>query len=323
MSTKLWRKLGLLFSFVIAIGLASLMLGYTSYSLAQVMACLVYHQYNFAIIDVRLPRIIMGILCGTMFALSGSMLQSIFRNHLASSETLGINAASILFILLGVTLWGDKYTLIYSIFGTITGFSLTLFAAITQRKISQLRLIVIGVAMSALFRAASQFMLIQQDQKLVTYLAFINGTLYSATWQNIHAILYPAVILITLCFCLSQQLDLLSLSDEIAHNIGFNVTKWKLLLILLALILTAVAVAGVGSLGFIGLISPNISRLIFGYAHKYNLLGSALIGSGLAILADTIGRIILVPFEIPFGLIGIIISVPYFLYIMRTMPQEI
>lgn len=325
MNKNLWIKLAILLLLVTAIAFFSLMMGFSYYSAPEVISCLFYNQYNFAISDIRLPRLIMGVLCGTMFALSSSILQGIFRNRLASSETLGVNASSILFILFGVTLWNGSNTvqiLLYSIAGALAGFALTLFASISNHKISHLRLIVIGVAISALFRAGSQFMLIQQDQKLAGYLAFVNGTLYTTTWQSIKIIIYPAIILIIICFCWIKQLDVLLLSDEVAESIGFKVTKWKILTITLALMLTAVAVAGVGSLGFIGLISPNISRLIFGYSHKYNLLGTALIGSGLTILSDTIGRIILVPFEIPSGLIGIIIGVPYFLYIMRNMRHE-
>lgn len=319
-------KIALLSMFIIITAFASLMVGYTFYSLPFVISCILQKTYEFAINDVRLPRLVMAMLCGTMFAFSGSLLQCIFRNRLASSETLGINAASILFILLGITCFGDvgnESILIYSIIGALAGFSITLICSISKRNISNLRLIIIGVAVSAFFRAASQFMLIAQDQKLAAYLAFVNGTLYTTTWHSIQIILYPALFLIGLSFCFTRQLDILLLSEDIASSIGFKGVQWKLIIIILALLLTAVAVAGVGSLGFIGLISPNISRLIFGYSHKYNLLGSALIGSCLTILSDTIGRIILVPFEIPSGLIGIIIGVPYFLYIMRTMKQEV
>ena len=316
-----WFKLGFLSMLIALISLYSLMLGFSYYSISDVINCLFYKQYIFAIMDVRMPRLIMGILCGSMFALSSSLLQGIFRNHLASSETLGINASCTLSVLLGVTLCGggNINILYYSIIGAIAGFLITLLASITNGKLSHLRLIVIGIAISALFRSASQFMLTQQDEKLAAYLAFLNGTLYSATWSGIHLIIYPALIALLLCFCCIKQLDALLLSDEVATSIGFNVDKWKVIIIVLALLLAAIAVAGVGSLGFIGLISPNISRLIFGYSYKYNLLGSALVGSGLTILSDIIGRVILIPFDIPSGLISILIGVPYFLYIMRTM----
>lgn len=317
-------KLIILLTLVAIIAFASLMLGFSYYSVTDIGNYLIHGQYNFVIADVRLPRLVMGALCGAMFALAGSIFQVIFRNQLASSETLGINAASILFVLFGITLYGsgNANILIYSVIGALAGFAITLFASISNHKISHLRLIVIGVAISALFRAGSQLMLIQQDQKLSAYISFVNGTLYATTWHSIHLIMLPALSLIILCLCWCKQLDILLLSDEIAENIGFKVTLWKILTIILALFLTSIAVAGVGSLGFIGLISPNISRLIFGHSHKYNLPGSGLIGIGLTILSDIIGRIILAPFEIPSGLVGIIIGVPYFLYIMRSMRQE-
>lgn len=315
-------KLGILIILLIMIAFVSLMVGYTNYSTSDVIHCICHDHSNFAIYDIRLPRLIMGTLCGIMFAFSGNLFQVIFKNQLASSETLGINASSVLFVLFGITLFNTdttEYLLLYSIIGALFGFSITLFASITNNKISPFRLIVIGIAIGSLFRAGSQLMLISQDQKLAAYIAFVNGTLYNTTYDSIQVILLPALVLIAVSFCITKQLDVLLLSDEVSHNIGFNVTLWKIATIVLALLLTSTAVAGVGSLGFIGLIAPNISRLLFGYSHKYNLLGTAIIGALLTILSDTIGRIILIPFEIPSGLIGIIIGVPYFIYIMRTM----
>ncbi len=314
-------KLTLLFLVTCAICFFSLMIGLSYYSISDVINCLIHKHNVFAIMDIRMPRLVMGMLCGTMFALSGNLLQGVFRNPMASSETLGINSASTLCVLIGVSLFGGGHisVLFYSLAGALIGFVITLFASITNGRILHIRLIVIGIAIGALFKAASQFMLIQQDEKLASYVAFLNGTLYNATWDSIKLIIYPALAAITLCFCIIKHLDVLLLSEEVASSIGFKVNKWKIIIIFLALTLASIAVAGVGSLGFIGLISPNISRLLFGYAHKYSLLASALIGTSLTILSDIIGRIIIMPFEVPSGIISIIIGVPYFLYIMRTM----
>lgn len=311
---------------VITICYISLMLGFTYYSIADVMQTLIYKQdingSYFAIFDIRIPRMLMAILSGSMFALSSSLLQSVFRNPMASSETLGINSASALFVLIGISLFGKfgEYGLLcYSLIGAMLGFAITLFSSLGNGKILHIRLIIVGIAIGAFFKSASQFIMTFQDEKLTSFVSFLNGTLYSATMENVSSIAIPSIVVIAITFCFIKQIDLLQLSEDVATGIGFNVTKWKIIIIFIALLLTAIATSGVGSLGFIGLISPNIARLIFGYSNKYSLLASALIGIILTICADVIGRIIYIPYEIAPGIISIIIGAPYFLYIMRKL----
>lgn len=320
------NKLIRLFLVAVIICYSSLMIGITFYSISDVTNTILYNQdlngSNFAIFEVRIPRLIMGIVCGTMFALSSHLLQCVFRNPMASSETLGINSASALFVLIGVSIFGknDNYSLLcYSLLGALLGFLIILFASISEKKVSHIRLIIVGIAIGAFFKSASQFIMTFQDEKLSSFVSFLNGTLYSATWESIEYISIPSVISILLAFMLIKPLDILQLSEDVANSIGFNVPKWKIIIIFTALTLTAIAVSGVGSLGFIGLISPNIARLIFGYSSKYSLLASALIGIILTISADIIGRIIFIPYEISPGIISIILGAPYFLYIMRKI----
>ncbi|MDD3265864.1 MAG: iron ABC transporter permease [Burkholderiales bacterium] len=320
------NKLIILFITAITICYTSLMLGFTYYSITDVIDTLIYKQdingSYFAIFDIRIPRMLMGVLCGSMFALSSSLLQSVFRNPMASSETLGINSASALFVLIGISLFGksSEYSLLcYSLIGAALGFTITLFSSLDQGKILRVRLIIVGIAIGAFFKSASQFIMTFQDEKLSSFVSFLNGTLYSSTIESASAIIIPSIIVVSITFCCIKQIDLLQLSDDVAISIGFNVTRWKIIIIFLALLLTAIAVSCVGSLGFIGLISPNIARLIFGYSNKYTLLASSLIGIILTISADIIGRIIFIPYEIAPGIISIIIGVPYFLYIMRKL----
>lgn len=320
------NKLIILFIIVIIVCYASLMFGFTYYSITEVIQTLIYKQdinsSYFAIFDIRIPRMLMGILCGSMFALSSSLLQSVFRNPMASSETLGINSASALFVLIGVSLFGKsgEYSLLcYSLIGAAIGFIITLFSSLRNKKILQIRLIIVGIAIGTFFKSASQFIMTFQDEKLTSFVSFLNGTLYSSTLENVSSIAMPSIIAIIITFCCIKKIDILQLSEDVATSIGFNVTRWKIIIIFIGLLLTAIAVSGVGSLGFIGLISPNIARLIFGYSNKYTLLASALVGIILTISADIIGRTIFIPYEISPGIISIIIGAPYFLYIMQKL----
>lgn len=282
-------------------------------------------EIQFVIGDVRLPRIIVGTLCGGMFALSGSLLQCVLRNPMAAPDILGINSACSFFILLFTVIFSNYLNiniLFYSSFGALVGFIVTVLSSIENKKMLQTKLIIIGIVVGALFQAFCQFIIMQTDEKLSSLVSFITGTLHPVTWLTVKQILIPSFIFIPAAFIMYRKLDMLLLSDETSSGIGFNPTKWKIIIIFVALFLAGISVSGAGSLGFIGLIAPNISRLIFGNFHKYNLIGSALIGSTITVFSDFLGRILFPPYEIPVGIITIIIGVPYFLYLMKNVNKH-
>lgn len=306
-----------------------LMLGQVSFSINSVIHVLLksssVFEEQFIIGDVRLPRFIVGLLCGSLFAASGSLLQCVLKNPMASPDILGINASCMFFILLFTTILSNPLhlnSIYYSFFGAIIGFCMTLFASFQNQKIFQLRLIIIGISVSALFKTFCQFIFMQSDEHLSSLIAFFSGTLHTATWQTVNLILFPGLFLLFFCVLFLKQMDLLSLNENIAHGIGFHVSFWKCFLLLLALILAAIAVAGSGGLGFVGLIAPNISKIVFGYSYKNNLIGTYYIGGLLTCSADFLGRTIYPPFEIPAGLITIIIGAPYFLYLMKSSARH-
>ncbi|KAB8033555.1 FecCD family ABC transporter permease [Fluviispira multicolorata] len=303
-----------------------LMIGISSFSVLEVWNVLTNNKLisgtQFVVGDVRFPRVIIGILCGAMFAMSGSLLQCVLRNPMAAPDILGVNSACSLFILLFTFFIPNSFAfsnLIYAACGGCIGFFVTILSSLENKRINQTRLIIVGVAVGALFKACCQFIIMQSDERQSSLVSFLTGTLYHSSWNSVQQIIYPACFLIFITFFLYRQLDILLLSEETSSSIGFKVTKWKVIVILLALMLASVAVSGSGSLGFIGLIAPNIAKILFGYSHKYNLFGSCLIGATLTLLSDLIGRIIFPPYEIPAGLVSIIIGAPYFLYLMKNI----
>lgn len=310
-----------------AICIVSLMFGNTFYSFNSVLNTLLKHsslpEVNFIIENVRLPRIFVGILSGALFALAGSLLQCALQNPMAAPDVLGVNSACSLFILIFSSIFENIISLnliYYSVFGALVGFIVTLVCSMQNKKISQIRLIIVGVAMGTLFKACCQFFIMHSsDVKLSSFISFLSGTLHDSTWDIFKQIAIPSCLIIPCCIGLHKQLDILQLNDESAMSIGFNVSKWRIIVIFIALMAVGIAVTGAGGLGFIGLISPNISKILFGNSHKYNLIGSALIGSSLTIFADLIGRIIFHPYEVPAGLVTIIIGAPYFLYLMKNV----
>jgi iron complex transport system permease protein len=283
-------------------------------------------ENQFIIYDVRLPRIIVGILCGAAFALSGSLLQTVFRNPMAAPDILGINSAcSFCILLFSIYLLKDLNLsfLLSSFIGALSGFLIAIFASIENKKIYHAKLIIVGIAIGVLFKSLCQFLIMQSDEKQSAFFSFITGTLYLVSWDTVYTIFIPSLLFIIISFFMHKKLDVLLLNEDVSNSIGFHVTKWKIIIIFISLALASVAVSGCGSLGFVGLISPNISKILFGSFHKLNLIGSALIGAVLTVFSDFLGRILFPPYEIPAGLITIIIGVPYFVYLMKKIKIHI
>lgn len=302
-----------------------LMIGQISFSIHSIFHTLLKisttFEEQFIIGDVRLPRLLVGSLCGALFAASGGLLQCALKNPMASPDILGVNAACMFFILLFTNVMTNPFhinSIYYSLLGAITGFLITLASSWGHQKTFQLRLIVIGIAVGALFKTFCQFIFMQSDERLSSLVAFFSGTLHMTNWHTVNQIFFPGILLLFLCFFVLKQMDIISLNDTVAHSIGFHVNFWKIIFIILALILAAIGISGSGGLGFVGLIAPNISKIFFGYSYKKNFIGTCYIGALLTCFADFLGRTVYPPFEIPAGLITIILGAPYFLYLMKS-----
>lgn len=310
----------LLFLFIV---IFSLKIGLETFSFQQLFNLIFNYnknnEHNFIIFDIRLPRIIIGAICGSLFAISGSILQTIFKNPMAAPDILGINSAcsfAILFYFIFLQKILQIPLILISFFGASIAFCIAISSVIQNKKINQLRLVIIGIAIGVLFYSLCQFLIMQSDEKISSFVKFLTGTLYNSSWNIINEIYLLSFIFIFITYFFHKKLDFFVLSDETTNSLGFSNFKWKIIFIFISLSLASIAVAGCGSLGFIGLISPNISKIIYGYKHRYNLIGSAFIGANLTLISDLLGRIIFPPYEIPVGLITIILGVPYFIFLM-------
>ena len=323
MSRKIMLLL-LLISLVIVLSVATLMFGNHIYSFNQLFhLTAANHNDYFILHEVRLPRLILNLFCGMLFALAGSLFQAVYKNPVVSPDILGVNAIAIFTILLFSNWFGSQYSLfVYALFGVVGGFALTMTLATTHKKIVTTRLIVIGLAVSILFRALAQLMVLQSNEGLYGILAFLNGTLYQVSWESLSLITYPTLIFIAICLLSARYLDVILLNKSIVKTIGMNLSFWQWFFIALGLLMSAVAISASGSLGFIGLIAPNISRLIFGFSHRYNLYGSLLIGCILILGSDLIGRMIFYPLEIPAGIIMVFIGAPIFIYLLKDVGRR-
>ncbi len=273
--------------------------------------------------QIRLPRVLIGLLVGSALAVSGTAMQGLFRNPLASPYVLGIAsgastgaavailfASSFAFVLpLGAFAGAGAAVLI--VYGLARG---------RDRRTSIFTLILAGVAVGALFSAVTSFLIFLSSggEKLSDVLFWIMGGLGRADWTAV-AILAPIALAGTaVVLFAARDLNALSLGEEGAFHVGVNPDTLYRWLLATTTVLTAAAVAMAGTIGFIGLVVPHVMRLLVGPDHRRLIPASALAGGCFLVWADVGARMVLAPAELPVGVITAFLGAPFFLYLLKT-----
>ncbi|WP_079914735.1 iron ABC transporter permease [Paenibacillus sp. 32352] len=275
--------------------------------------------------DFRLPRILITMLAGIGLGISGAILQGLSRNALADPGILGIHAGASLGLIVFVTYFNTMtgaIALLIPLFtfvgGMITAVLIVLLSYDRQKGWLPVRLILIGIAISAGFSAATLFLSLSLDDKTYAFASrWLIGNVWGKDWVHVYALLPWIVILVPYVFSQSKQLNALSLGDELAVGIGASVRRQRLLLLTAAVALSCASVAMVGGIGFIGLVAPHLARRLVGPMHQHILPISGLIGLVILVVADTIGRSVFQPNAIPAGVVVAAVGAPYFLYLLR------
>lgn len=278
-------------------------------------------------LNIRLPRILLAILVGLALAVSGAIMQGLFRNPLADPSLLGISSGAALcvaaFIVLSFSLPSVllNYGHIGAAFIGSLLVSIIIFSLNRYSNGNLARLLLAGIAINALCMSfIGVLSYISDDQQLRTFSLWMMGTLASVDWTSLT--IAASVILPTCFICLWQgnKLNLLQLGDEDAHYLGLNVERTKFILLFLSALLVGCAVAMSGVIGFIGLVVPHLIRMTLGPDHRWLIPGSAIVGATLLLIADTIARTAVSPAEIPVGLLTGLIGGPYFLWLILRQP---
>ncbi|MEE1612992.1 FecCD family ABC transporter permease [Microvirga sp. CF3016] len=280
------------------------------------------------ILQVRLPRLLLGLLIGAALASSGALMQGLFRNPLADPGLIGVSAGAALAAAATIVL-GDRLlapsigampfsALPVGAFagGLITMFGLYLIATRGGRT-SIATMLLAGVAFDALAGAGmGLFSYLSDDRQLRDLTFWTLGSLSGATWTKVVAIT-PFVLptLLTMPF-LARGLNALSLGEAEAFHLGIPVQRVKAAAILLVAVAVGASVAAAGMIGFVGIVVPHVLRLIAGANHKVLLPASALLGAALLVSADTVARTIAAPAELPIGILTAAIGAPFFLWLL-------
>ena len=271
---------------------------------------------------IRFPRAVMAFLVGASLAASGTVMQSVLRNPLASSYTLGVSSgASLLAAIVMVSGFRlplvGPYTL--ALFGFLGGFG-TVFLAIAlalrfSHTLENQTVILVGMVLSLFVNALLTLVTALSDERLSQLVFWQMGSFSAQTWENAGVTL-PILLLSLVIFAhFGDEMDLMSFGQEQALSAGVDIRRVKLILLAVAALLTGAAVSFVGIIGFIDLIAPHIVRRFFGARHRLIVPLSALMGGGFMVACDLIGRTVIAPQELPVGAVSALVGAPFFVYL--------
>ncbi|AMM92821.1 iron ABC transporter permease [Peribacillus simplex] len=274
--------------------------------------------------DYRMPRILITMLAGVGLGISGAILQGLSRNPLADPGILGLHAGASFGLIIFVTYFhslDEKASILIPLFtflgGVLTAFLIVLLAYDRYKGILPIRLILIGIAISAGFSAITLFLSLRLDEETYSFASrWLVGNVWGRDWIHVIALFPWILILAPYAYFKSNTLNALSLGDDVAAGLGVSVQKQRLLMLVTAVGLSCASVAMAGGIGFIGLVAPHLARRLVGPMYQHFLPVAGLIGLIILVLADTIGRSIFHPNAIPAGIVVAAIGAPYFLYLL-------
>lgn len=268
--------------------------------------------------DIRIPRVIIGVLVGTNLAVAGVLLQGVMGNPLADPGITGISSgASVVVMVVMLYFPGASASIpLFGFVGSMLACTLIYLLA-WKNGISAIRIILAGVAVNAMLGGVTSMISILNSESLSGVLSWLNGNLGKKSWSDVRMLALYTIIGLVFTIPLAKSCNLLALGDKNAKSLGYNPNVLRILISVVAVFLAGISTAYVGVIGFIGLVVPHISRMIMGTDHRVLLPFSALLGSTMLLLADTLGRTITAPYEIPVGIVMTIIGGPFFLYLLR------
>ncbi|BAB07015.1 iron ABC transporter permease [Halalkalibacterium halodurans] len=268
--------------------------------------------------DLRLPRIIISMFAGAALAVSGVLLQAVLRNPLAEAGIIGISSGAGFTSILLVSIFPTLY--FWSPLFAFIGGALACFLVYSfswRSGLSPIKMILVGVALNAVFSGLSDTFNYRGSYTVTSISPTTTSTLSMKTWTDVEIMVTFASVGLILAVFFFSSCNLLVLQDKTAKNLGVAVMRSRLIVSAIAVLLAAVSTAVAGMIAFIGLLIPHIARQLVGSDHKWLIPFSAVAGALLLLVADTLGRSIIAPNEIPASIIMSIIGGPFLIFLIR------
>lgn len=289
----------------------------------------------FILYDIRLPRLLMGMLVGAALAVSGVIMQGFFRNPLADPGLVGVSSGAALGAVVMIVLGGTTLAPVSDLLGVfalpvaafLTGLGTTLFLYKVSTRNGQTSIagmLLSGIAIGTIANAIIGVMIfIANDNQLRDLNFWTLGSLAGANWIKVVSIAPLIALTLAISMFLSRGLNALTLGESAAHHLGINVQAFKLISIVTVAAGVGASVAVSGGIGFVGIVIPHLLRLMIGPDHRYLLPASALLGAAFLLFADAVSRVLVAPAELPIGIITATVGGPFFLFILLRRRSQL
>jgi iron complex transport system permease protein len=281
--------------------------------------------------EIRLPRVLASALVGAALSVAGLLFQGLFRNPMADPYVIGssggaaLGAGIGLFFLPGFSFLGFGATAAMGFVGSVATIALVYWLARIGGRVPVVTLLLAGFAVSTMLSYSTYFLVVLDDNfglRTRVLASWLTGVIAVPRWSQLAVAGVMIGCGLICCFPLARRLNTLALGDDYARQVGVQVEKTHLAIILTGSLITAAAVSLGGVISFVGLIVPHMARLVLGPDHVRLVPVTAITGSIFLVLADTLARTVLAPSEIPVGLLTAFIGGPFFLYLLRRTRRE-
>lgn len=271
--------------------------------------------------NIRMPRVVLGVLVGAMLAIAGAAYQGVFRNPLADPYLLGVSSGAGLGATLAIVVGGAAGFAgvpIAAFAGGLlaVGATYSLGRAVGGSR-SEVVIILAGVAVAAFANAIQTFFMQLHDDTLRQVYSWMLGRLSTDGWSDVVVVLPYVVVTVAIIALHRRTLDVMAVGDVEAASLGINPARVRLLLVCVATLGTAAVVSASGLIGFVGIVVPHAVRLLAGPGHRLLLPLSLLVGASFLVLADVLARTVMSPAELPIGVVTAAIGAPFFLVVLR------
>lgn len=306
-----------------AVIVTSIGLGNTSISPVDVFRTMMGQgtaEQEMVIGTLRLPRIIAAVLVGAALSVSGSILQGIVRNPLASPEIVGITGGASFAAVAFITYLAGTVSIKWLPVAAFMGaglVSVAVYLLAWSKGVTPIRLVLIGIGISAATGSLTMLMITLSPITAASraYI-WLTGSIYGASWEQVYMLLPWVAVLIPLALLYSRNVNVQELGDDVAKGLGAPVQLHRFILLFISVALAGSAVAVAGAIGFIGLIAPHIARSLVGPTFGGLIPVAALIGSLMLVIADTVARTVFLPLDIPAGVLTAGVGAPFFIYLL-------
>ncbi|MDR2106708.1 MAG: iron ABC transporter permease [Coriobacteriales bacterium] len=303
-----------------ALAFVSMNLGSLKVSLPQLFEGLfvAYDETVATVYDLRFPRIIIAILAGAALAVAGTLLQAVIKNPVADPGIIGISSGAAFgaLVLIAAAPMLYFFAPLAAFAGGMAAFAIV-YGLAWDGGLDPLRIILIGVAVSATFAGLTTSFDAMGGGLLGGVTSVVNGNITMKTWDDVFTLLWYVATGLVAALLVSVRCNLLALEDSKVRSLGINIDRLRLVVSLIAVLLASIATAIVGVVGFLGLIAPHIARLIVGSDHRVLVPFSILLGAFILLFADTLGRTVAAPYEISAGVVMAVIGGPFFIVLLR------